>query len=450
MIKEPEKRRIRKKTRTQIIMEYVRTVSVSFLCALVFTLMLSIHARSEMIKNLYVDAEEQQKMDEQLALQLVKQSDFTKDLRSKKYSICLQVGNLYEAAHQYEKAQLAYELAVEKAKPGVYTPYRKLAVVLISQEKFDEANKLLDSIFDVNNKQLIKFKTRAYIVMGDKYYSIGKFLSAAKSYEKAKFYYDKFVIKDESIDESIKTRIVNSYIKTADVMVKNNYNSDAVRFLKKAEVYEPDNFYIQYKLAIIYADLDPIQSVKYFEPLLDKKPQDIDYGVYTKALMKSANIADLEGKPTLAKYYRYKIHSVDLFINQKVIYKNDIEISLNSFTVRKLWFKYRLKASYIIKNVSNSDINKLSAEFVLRQKDKTKEVVQAVCVKKSKPLRPDSESGDIKVVFGKNIFTRKELEQYTIDIYLFKDERYKTYIGTMKVPVKSIKSKDSVLSLIDF
>ena len=93
MIKEPKKI-IKKKSRTQIIMEYVRTISISFLCALIFTVLLSIHARSEMIKNLYVNAEEQQKIDEQLARQLVGQSDFTKDLQGKKYTICMQVGRL--------------------------------------------------------------------------------------------------------------------------------------------------------------------------------------------------------------------------------------------------------------------------------------------------------------------------------------------------------------------
>ena len=35
------------------------------------------------------------------------------------------------------------------------------------------------------------------------------------------------------------------------------------------------------------------------------------------------------------------------------------------------------------------------------------------------------------------IFTKKELEQYYIDIYLYKDEKYKTLVSTMKVPLKS-------------
>ena len=440
MIKE-NKKKSKKKSKTLIIIEYVRTIAISFGFALVFTILLSFHARSEMIKNLYVNADEQQKMDEKVAKQIVMQSDLTKDLRTKKYTICLQVGNLYATANEYMNAEFAYRLAIEKAKTGVYTPYLRLIEVLVEQEKFDEARDVIKSVKDIQNKQLIKFKTRAYIVLGDKYYSIGKFLSAAKSYEQAKFYYDKFSKKDSAIDKSIIVRITNAYIETANVMVKSGYNSDAVRFLKKAEKYSPNDFEIKYKLAIIYSDLDPIKAVKYFEPLLEKRPQYIDYGVYGKALMKAANIADLEGKPALAKYYRYKIHSIDIFVGQKVVYKNDIETSLISFIVRKMWFKYKLRACYRFKNVSNNDIRNLSADFVLRQNDKILETIKKTFVYPKSPLYSNGgESMDVEVVFGKNIFTKKELEQYVIDIYIYKDERYKTLLSTMKVPLKTLYS----------
>ncbi len=435
------KKKVKRKTITAIFMEYARTIAISFGCALVFTILLSLHARSEMIKNLYVNPEEQLKMDEKVAKQIVTQSDLTKDLRTKKYAVCLQVGNLYATANDFFNAEYAYKLAIEKAKTGVYTPYLRLIEVYAEQEKFDEAIEVLKSIKDLQTKPLIKFKTRAYIVLGDKYYSVGKFLSAAKCYEKADFYYDKFSKKDKEVEKSINVRAANAYIETANIMVKNGYNSDAVRFLKKAAEYSPDNYEIEYKLAIVYSDLDPIQSVKYFEPLLNEIPQYIDYGVYSKALMKAANIADLEGKPALAKYYRYKIHSIDIFVDNKVIYKNDIEIQLDSFIVRKLWFKYKLRAQYKLKNISNNDIKHLKADFVLRQKDRIRETKTITYANPKSPLYSNGgETPDMEIVFGKNIFTKKELEQYVIDIYLYKDEKYKTLAGTMKVPLKSIYS----------
>lgn len=444
MIKEEKQSRYNgKKTVIRIFTEYAKTIGISFLVAFVFTLLLSIHARSEMIKNLYVNVEQQQKIDEQLARQLITQSDFMKDLRQKRYSVCMQVGFLYEAANDYINAQSAYELALDKARPGVYLPYYRLARVLIAQEKFEQANNVIKSARDVKNKSLVKFKTRSYMEMGDKYFSIGKFLSAAKCYEKSKYYYDKFVNKDSVVDSAIIERIVNAYTETADVMVTSGYNSDAVRFLHKAEQYRPDDFQIRYKLAIIYSDLDPEKSVKYFEKLVEERPQDIDYGVYSKALLKSANISDLKGESTQGKYYRYKIHSLDLFINNKVVYKNDVEIYLDSFIVRKIWLKYRLKGTYRIKNVSGADIRNLSADFVLRHVDKDKpiEVVSRQCVSKKSILYSNGGVTDeIQVVFGKNIFTKRELEQYVIDIYLYKDDKYKTLVNTMRLPLKTIKS----------
>ena len=121
-----------KKTKQQILMEYVRTVAVSFCIGIVLTSFLAIHARNEMIKNLYADVEEQQTMDKKMAQQLIQQSDFLTDLQKKKYIVCMHVGQLYETAGDYKNAQLAYELAVEKAPAGAYKAYYKLACVLIA------------------------------------------------------------------------------------------------------------------------------------------------------------------------------------------------------------------------------------------------------------------------------------------------------------------------------
>ena len=292
MIKEKKKitKYNRTKTKKQVLIEYIRTIGVSFFIALLITFYLTIQARKDMVKNVYINASEKQKIEERIAKQLVAQSDLMKDLRTKSYTICMQVGHLYEVIHDYQNAQIAYELAIEKSKPQVYQAYAKLVDVLVAQEKFEEANSILDGIRDIKNKSLIKTKTRAYINMGDKYYSLGKFLSAAKSYEKAKFDYDKFAKQDKEIEKSIEVRITNAYIETAGVMVARGQNSDAVRFLKRAEKLAPNSFSIKYKLAIIYSDSDPLESVKYFDELLKERPQDIDSGTYGKALMKAANI----------------------------------------------------------------------------------------------------------------------------------------------------------------
>ena len=444
MIREEERRTKYniKKTKNRLLMEYARTAAISALIAITFTTLLAIHARNEMIQNLYANIEEQQKLDERIAREIILQTDFAKNLAKENYAVCMHVGELYETIHDYTNAQTAYEYALNRAKPGMYKPYYKLASVLIAQEKFSEAQQILNRLKDTNNKNLIKYKTRAYIEMGDKYYSIGKFLSGAKCYEKAYFYYDKFKKKDKVVESSLKERISGAYTQVADIMVKSGLNSDAVRFLKKAENYDPENLNVKYKLAIILSDSDPEKSIDYFEELVSKIPQYIDSSVYNNALMKSARIADLDNRPTRAKYYRYKIHSVDLFINRKVVYPNDFAVELEELIVKKSWFTYPIKAVYKFINVSNSDIVNLYADFVLTLNDKEIETITKTVSNKNAPLLSNGyESAPIRVSFKKKILTRRELRHYTIRIYLYKDEKYKTLISETEVPEKSFENR---------
>lgn len=421
------------KSKTQILQEYLRTIAFSVLFAFIFTSALAMHARNEMIKDISTDHETRQSIDRKLAEELIQNTDLMNDIKSKSYSVCLHIGELYETAGDYEKAQFAYELAADKAKPGNYKPLYKLICVLTMRDKTDEANAILKSIKDRTDKSLIKFKTRSHIVIGDKYYSNGKFIQAAKNYEKAWFYYNKFSKKDDVVLNSIKFRIVNSYMQAADILVKTGMNSDAVRFLKKAEKFEPDDYKIRYKLAIVLSDLDPEASVSYLESLLDEIPQNIDYRVFENALLKSAHIADLDGRPTKAKYYRYKVHSMDMFVNRKVVYKNDIEINLLNFQIRKKFFTYPVSASYSFLNVSNADIANLYADFVLSYEGKPLETVSQIIANKDKPMFSYSDTPNMAdVKFKRKIFTKKELENYTIEIYLYKDKKFKTHVLSTK------------------
>ena len=58
-------------------------------------------------------------------------------------------------------------------------------------------------------------------------------------------------------------------------MVKSGYNSEAVRFLRKAELYAPDDFRIRYKLAIILSDLDPEKNLQENTELIVSPPRPV-------------------------------------------------------------------------------------------------------------------------------------------------------------------------------
>ena len=439
MIKEKKKKKKKEElTLSKELAIYIKTAVISFAIAAIIAVLMSFHARTEMIKNLYSSKSNKAKIEKQVAQQIVSHSDLISSLHNKNYAVMVHVGTLYEAAGDYAKAEYAYHLATQKSPNYRYLAFKKLAIVLISQGKIADAEEVLNSIEDVNNINLIRFKTRVYIVLGDKYYSEGKFLKAADAYEKANYYYNRLKKKDKYVRKSIYKRLVNSYLEAASVIVKNGYNSDAVRFLKKALKYDPDNLKIQYRLAIVYADLDPIVSIEYFEPLIAKIPQEIDYNTFSNVLIKAANIMDLEGNAIKAKYYRYKIHSLDMYINRKVVYNNEVNVILNSFIIKKTFLKYKLKANFTIKNISSQDITKMAADFVLRQNDEEKERIEINCASKKKPLFSNGGAyEDITIKFDYDIFTKRELGQYYVDVYLYKVPKYKTLVGTFKVPNKS-------------
>ena len=436
MIKEKEKKKKRReRTFIQELVIYIKTAGISFLIAVIISTFLTFKARNDMIKNLYLSKEKKVMFEQKVAKQIVENSDLISTLHDKSYAVMMHVGELYEAAGDLQKAEYAYYLATQKAPNGKFISYQKLTLVLIAQNKIEDAIETINSVEDINNLSLIRFKTRAYIVLGDKYYSDFKFLKAAEAYEQANYYYNKLAKKDNVVSESIRKRLIKAYLETASVILKNGYNSDAARFLKKALHYDPNNLKIQYRLAIVYADLDPIESVKYFEPLISKIPQDIDRDIFSNVLIKAANITDLKGDSIKAKYYRYKIHTLDVYAQNKVVYKEDIEIIQDSLSVKKILFKYKLNSSYTVKNVSTQDIKKLSLDFVLRQEDKEKEVVTLKdCITKRNQLYSNGgEKDNLTVQFGKNIFTKRELSQYYIDVYAYKVPEYKTYIGSFKV-----------------
>ena len=435
-------------TLAQELQGYLRTAGISFIVALIFTVLLSFHSRSEMIKNLYANKVDKIQIEKQIAQQIVNHADLTSALATKSFTVCLNVGDLYYAAGDYQKAEYAYYLAIQKASYRNFYAHQKYATVLIEQNKIKDAEKVLAEEPDLNNIKLIRFKTRVYIILGDKYYSESKFLRAAEAYEKANYYYNRLKKRDKIIHEAIYKRIVNSYIEAARVIIEKGASStDAARFLNKALKYDPDNLQIQYRLALIYADLDPILAIDYFEKLMAQIPQDIDYLAFTKALIKAANIMDIQNNPIQAKYYRYRIHSIDLYIKNKVVYKNDVSVELKSMKIKKVFFKYQLRTTYKFRNTSSEDLNKLFVDFVLKKDDKVKQTVVATCAGKKTPLYANDQEGKkIDVIYDKNIFTKRELQRYKVEIYLYKDPKYKTLVAEHEIPTKSFYSSKMRLS----
>ena len=441
MIKEKKKKSKYsfEKTKKQIIIEYMRTIIASMVIAAMITACCVNKARNSIIENVTIKQKEEYTIEKELAYKIINESDITEHLEIKSAQECIKAGEIFEIVNYYKKAENAYKIAIKKSKINNYNAHFKLTCLYVNQSNFDKAIELINSVPDNSSQNLIKYKTKSYLALGDKYYSIGKFVKASNNYEKAKFYYSKTKRIDDVVLKSIDNRIYEAYLHASDELALASKNSVALDYLKKAEAINKDTPELEYRFAILYSDADPELSVKYINKIINKIPQYVDYSIYTKALTKSAIIADLDNRPNDAKHYRYKIHSIDLYLQRKVIYKEDIELLLKSFSIKKIFFTYKLQPTFNFTNATNMDYTNLYADFILYSNNKKIEQVTKQISDKKKPLYAyNNNTVDVPVEFKKHLLTKKELNDYSIKIYIYKDKKFKTYLGEIQVPTKSI------------
>lgn len=419
------------------ILLYLKNIAISILIALIITICLLFNTRQHVINNFNNSYVNNLKFNKHFAKELLQNSELNINFQQQSFSTCMYFASLYYTIEQYDNAKNIYSIAMLKSKPNNYQAHLKYVEILILQNKLNEAKEFIENIPDNNNKNLIKMKSNSYLLLGDALFAQKKYLTAARYYKKSKFYYDLFKKRKKTIEEKLINDISNSYNKVADILVENNYPKEAIEYLKKARKIKPNDFITEYKLAILYSDLDPLKSLEYFEQLIKQKPQEIDSNIYIKALMHSANIESLSGNEIKAKLYRYKIYSFEELLKHKVVYKNDFDIIFQNINYSKKFFKYRINTIIRIQNHSLSNINKLYVELILKKDDKILDKITKECISNKKILQADGDlTPPIEITFNKNFLTKTDLSKLEIDIYLYKDEKYKTLIKTKTVPIK--------------
>ena len=77
------------------------------------------------------------------------------------------LGELYELLFSYEQAEKNYQLAIEKAPYGVYSPYIGLARMYIKTDKLDKAQITIKKLKNIDHKPLLIEKGNFYMELGD-------------------------------------------------------------------------------------------------------------------------------------------------------------------------------------------------------------------------------------------------------------------------------------------
>ena len=130
-----------------------------------------------------------------------------------------------------------YSDAISKAKilierfPNDYVFYNILSVSLMNIEKYEEA-------LEVLNKAIKLDKNNIHILN-----NLGLVHGYLSNYKKATEYYDRVL--------KVKPNFLNTLINKAQLKEKLNLNNDAVKILKTAINYYPDDYFLNYTIAVL-------------------------------------------------------------------------------------------------------------------------------------------------------------------------------------------------------
>lgn len=350
------------------------------------------------------------------------------------YSINVKLGNLYELLFEYDKAEKQYKKAINKSPYGVYSPYFGLANLYVKTGKYKKALNIVKQLDNKDHKPLLVAKGDFYIILGDAFWQENKYEDAVAQYKLAFFYYKK--VDSRKKDVAVEG-ILDCYNKIADTDFKHNKMDKAIESLETAMLYK-ETPVLYYKLALLYKDVDPIQSNYYMEKTYAWDPAIINFDIYEDILISLISFYYQSGMDIETELYKQKLKSIRSFKKRYVITDEDLDINITNlkFKSNLLKTKYNLNVKYKIENTSKYDFNTLYIVAKIRYDNKSREFFSQKLYSKKDPLKSRTESSEYK--FKYSFSDKDELfmaEKLWLDIYAGKKENMR------KIPVYSVELK---------
>ena len=122
----------------------------------------------------------------------------------------------------------------------------------------------------------------------------------------------------------------------------------------------------QYKLALIYKDIDKIKSEKLIKKVLDRNPYIVNPYIYNDLLNKLLEESRSNGSTNRINYYTNKINSFNKILNQIYVFKDDLKVSGIDIFSKKIKFIGK-EELYIKYNIENQTKNEISDLYVLTE-----------------------------------------------------------------------------------
>lgn len=417
------------------ILEYIRTILIALLIALIIATVATgcskivAEHHAKMLAKISNNAKDTELIGYLISKYLEEAAKNPGD-----YSINVKLGNLYELMFSYGQAEEQYKKAINKSPFGVYSSYLGLANLYIKMGKYNQALNIVKRLKNTDHKPLLIAKGDFYMNLGDALWEKSDYENAVKQYKIAFFYYKKV---DSNKKESAINGILDCYNKIADVEFKHHNIYRAIESLETALLYKETPI-VQYKLAILYKDIDPIQANAYMEKTYKTDPGIINFDIYENILFNLINYYYSNGKDVETELYKQKLKIIRNFQKRYVITDNDVKINIISLRYKENFFKTKknLKVKFTIENTSKYDFNTLYILVKLRDENKSNEVFSQRFYSKKIPLKSRTESQEYK--FSYSLPDKDEMylsDKVWLDFYAGKKENMR------KIPVFTVELK---------
>jgi tetratricopeptide (TPR) repeat protein len=380
------------------IKEYIRTILIALLAALIlagiatgFSKILA-DRHAQMVEKISAAENDEELIGFLISKYLKETSAHPGD-----YSINVKLAKLYEFLNSDKQAEVQYKKAIDKTPYGVYSSYLGLANLYVRQGKYTEALKIVKGIKNTNHKPLLIAKGDFYINIGDAFFGKENYEAAVHQYKLALFFYKKA---DTSKNTNVINSILECYSRIADDNFKHNNIQEALKNLETALLYKESSL-LNYKLAILYKDVDLIKANKYMEKTYVTDPGLINFAIYEEILIKLINYYDYIGQTIEKDLYFHKLKSVKNFQNRYALTEDGIKINIVSAKVKKNLFrtKKNIIVKFKIENTSKYDYNVLFLDVKLRGTD-TRDIYKNKFFSKKEPLNSRKESTEYKFVYS--------------------------------------------------
>lgn len=343
------------------------------------------------------------------------------------YTLNSKLGNFYNILGHYESSEKHFKDAMAKSPYGIHSTYFDLAYFYLKQKRFKDAENVIKQITVVKKMPVHAAKGDFYVVMGDMYADFGDFEVAMVNYEKARALYEfSGRKKREKLAES---RILDTYDDLAVKNMEKKKLTAAIQSLEKAREIK-DSPVTNYKLAILYKDIDPLKSYKYIKKVYNSDPGLINYDIYEKILLDALKYYENEGDKTSVALYAHKLKMLKNFKERYLVQPGEIDIELKKTRVKNHIFndKKTVYIEFVIKNLSHNNIQPLYLTVEADYNSSSEIIYTKKLFSKKSPLRALGESEPIKL-------------KYTFDDEISGDFSYNTRLIFRAAKKQNIRPK---------